>query len=715
MDAEGHSMKSVLGYQEVLREQPNHTLLGMRLPMQLHLLVRPEALNKAIKRREAAGKREGGLRWWLAHRMGEAPVAHDAYLAERSRQNLEALARQSGYLNAQCAMQIDTANQGAKVEYVIELGDAWTVRFVNWEPGESGLDPLLNGFDLSVLEGRVFDVRMLDDVRAEIAAAFRNRGFPTVQASHVAFLADSTAALEPRLIDLKVELLPLDYTADDLPIQHQFARFGSVSWLCLNGDTEGAPCIDPDVADFLIAMDSNMVFNESVLQDTYSRLVALPAISRVEIPGSLRSDATRGTVYDVEVGMDLSKRFGISAELQMIRSDARYGPIASVGLVNNNLSGRGDALEMSVTGGIVSTRPFSYTSDALVPNSGTWSFQLDYSTLGVPPLRLERLRPSNQARTTVSANWMREVRPEYAREAATVAYGFNLIENAARESKLTVTPLEFRYSNISKDAEFEAWLSDQANPILSGRFTDYTSLASKFIWQTNWSARSFNGRGRVGIEWTGIGLSALARPLGLSESASGAYMLGGIPFAHYLRGELDWSAGKQLSYEGSIHARMKLGLAGTGSNMEVLPFDRAFYAGGANGVRGWSVRDLGPGFAQQDVLDAGIVPGVGDVQLEWSLEYRKKLTEAFGVAWFSDAGNVWLSEKSSAAQSPATQFAWESLAWGGGLGFRLDFEFFLLRLDAALRLYDPSQRQGQRWLNPSERRGMVHLGIGHPF
>ena len=147
----------------------------------------------------------------------------------------------------------------------------------------------------------------------------------------------------------------------------------------------------------------------------------------------------------------------------------------------------------------------------------------------------------------------------------------------------------------------------------------------------------------------------------------------------------------------------------------MLPFDRAFFAGGANGVRGWTVRDLGPGFARQDMLDAGYVPGVGDVQFDVGLEFRKELTEVFEAAWFTDAGNVWIHQTSSSSPAEEALFTLRSLAWGAGLGLRLDFEFFLLRLDGALRLYDPSQGESERWIGQASPRGMVHLGIGHPF
>ena len=168
------------------------------------------------------------------------------------------------------------------------------------------------------------------------------------------------------------------------------------------------------------------------------------------------------------VNLELNQRIDLTAEAQMIRSDARYGPIGSIGFRNNNVRGKADVLEFALTGGIISTRPFSYTGDALVPNSGTWSIAGTYSTLGIPPLPLGSLRPSNEARTEFTLNWGREVRPEYAREAATISYGFRYVENPERESKLMVTPLEFRYANITADAQLLSGLRNKQIPFSKG-------------------------------------------------------------------------------------------------------------------------------------------------------------------------------------------------------------------------------------------------------
>lgn len=152
-----------------------------------------------------------------------------------------------------------------------------------------------------------------------------------------------------------------------------------------------------------------------------------------------------------------------------------------------------------------------------------------------------------------------------------------------------------------------------------------------------------------------------------------------------------------------------------GSNFNGIPFDRSFFAGGANGLRGWSARDLGPGFANPDDFNGGFVSGLGDLQGELSVEARKHLTKVFEMAFFTDLGNVWLQNSSADVASEKLTFDLRSLAWGAGVGARLDFEFFIFRVDAALRLYDPVEMEGSRWVSEGPSKGALHLGIGYPF
>ena len=156
------------------------------------------------------------------------------------------------------------------------------------------------------------------------------------------------------------------------------------------------------------------------------------------------------------------------------------------------------------------------------------------------------------------------------------------------------------------------------------------------------------------------------------------------------------------------------GWANAGRNTPSLPLEQAFFSGGANGVRGWRIRAMGPGNTAFNEFDAGIL-GVGDVRVDLQYELRHALNKQWQLAGFTDAGNVWLHGEGN---DPIETWSWKSLSswgWGAGLGIRQDLEFFILRLDAALRLHDPTQPESARWIGTSKLRGALHLGLGLPF
>jgi outer membrane protein assembly factor BamA len=160
-----------------------------------------------------------------------------------------------------------------------------------------------------------------------------------------------------------------------------------------------------------------------------------------------------------------------------------------------------------------------------------------------------------------------------------------------------------------------------------------------------------------------------------------------------------------------------LGIGLPYGNSSVMPFDKSFFGGGANGNRAWLIRTLGPGSYQNP---SGVrIDQIGDIKIEMSAEYRTKIYKYFESAIFVDAGNIWLTENDT--QRPGAVFElnrfYREFAMGGGLGIRLNFNFFILRLDAAHPMHDPSKAQGNRWqFNDLElKRVNFNFAIGYPF
>ncbi|MCX6270794.1 MAG: BamA/TamA family outer membrane protein [Bacteroidetes bacterium] len=165
--------------------------------------------------------------------------------------------------------------------------------------------------------------------------------------------------------------------------------------------------------------------------------------------------------------------------------------------------------------------------------------------------------------------------------------------------------------------------------------------------------------------------------------------------------------------------RAALGLGYPYGNSEALPFDKGFYAGGANGMRGWAIRSLGPG-SFNDASSIYKYDKMGDILLESNLEFRFPIIGWLNGAFFGDAGNIWLLNPSE--QIPGGEFKWDvffrQMALDAGFGFRLDFSFFIFRLDGAIKLRDPALDEPVRWvdlrfMNPTDI--MWNFGIGYPF
>ena len=156
---------------------------------------------------------------------------------------------------------------------------------------------------------------------------------------------------------------------------------------------------------------------------------------------------------------------------------------------------------------------------------------------------------------------------------------------------------------------------------------------------------------------------------------------------------------RMINKKNAFAMRFIFGMAIPYKKGTVIPFERSFFVGGANSMRGWTFRQLGPGGYHYSG-DNGI-ERVGDMKLELNLEYRGPIYRAFKFALFSDMGNVWLLSKYDEMPNADFNFNtfYKQIAVCVGLGLRLDFNFFLIRLDYGIPIYDPSKPVGDYWIN----------------
>ena len=223
---------------------------------------------------------------------------------------------------------------------------------------------------------------------------------------------------------------------------------------------------------------------------------------------------------------------------------------------------------------------------------------------------------------------------------------------------------------------------------------------------------------RVAIETAGAFLYAMSS-IFHQHRDDGVYKIFGIQYAQYLKGEVDYTINHRFTTRNSISFHVGGGVAFPYGNSKMVPFEKRFYAGGANGVRGWSVRTLGPGSYDSHNSVTDFINQCGDISLVLNLEYRNKLFWVFEGAVFIDAGNIWTIR--DYPNQPGGMFRLKSfykeIAASYGIGLRMDFNYFLLRLDMGVKAHNPAQGQ-DRWplLNPSWKRDVAfHFSVGYPF
>ena len=312
-------------------------------------------------------------------------------------------------------------------------------------------------------------------------------------------------------------------------------------------------------------------------------------------------------------------------------------------------------------------------------------------------------------------------RPEYTRNIISTSYGYN--GNYRNKLFYQVYPLQLNIVRLF-DLD-EAFYKTLANdPFLRNAYQDHFDLGSGTTLYYTTSPASIPEEtyhyARLQFDIAGNLLSAFKPMMEKDENGSG--MIWNTPYSQYVRTEATlgktWVWGKNNGH--SIATRLLAGVGYAYGNSTALPFEKHFYGGGANSLRGWQARTVGPGTSPRDTTF--VIPNqTGDMKLEANIEYRFDIVWKLDGAVFLDAGNVWtLKHKDTPENDPAI-FRWnnlaESIAANWGVGVRLNFGFLLLRVDMGMKIHDPARVD--KWVNPGQwlKRDnfALHFGVGYPF
>ena len=341
------------------------------------------------------------------------------------------------------------------------------------------------------------------------------------------------------------------------------------------------------------------------------------------------------------------------------------------------------------------------------------------------PLLSKNFKRKVQASTELAINFNYQQRPEYTRVIAGAAWRYIWSERQATlRHTLNLVDLSYVYLPRSR-ANF---LDSIANPLLRYSYENH------FIMRLGYNFYKTNKRVntplqnrlqpnvytiRAAAETAGNVLYGISKLTAQSHAQNDNYKIFGIRYAQYIKFEADYSLTHNFDTRNSIAFRVGAGVAVPYGNSTVLPFEKRFYAGGANGVRGWGVRTLGPGEFSATNSQSKFIYQCGDIRFDANIEYRAKLFWVIELGLFIDAGNIWTIRDYEDQPGGVFKFNkfYKQIALAYGLGIRLDFNYFLVRLDMGMKAHNPAAGQ-EPWplTHPKFKRDSeFHFSVGYPF
>lgn len=697
-------------------------------------------------------------------RMGEAPVVLDTMLVEQSADELERFLVNKGYIHADVTTRIDTLrHKKAVVTYMLHPNTPYRIRNYQTAISDPVIDSiahippkkrnwLSNMFKPSnedyvslVKEGNPFDRDLLDLERSRVTKLVRREGYYAFNKDHLAYMADS--AFNQNAVDLEMYLKPyrrlkedgsvkeeahrpyyinkVTVVADYDPLKSELENSMSLRDTMKAGDIyvvyANRRFIRPSALARSVYLAPGKQYDESNVEQTYSSFARLRALKNINIRFR-ELEENDSLKLDCSILAAPTKLQGFGVELEGTHSAGDLGFASSVNYQHRNLFRRSETFSFKVRGAYEALGSSKSSIDG-----NYWEFGAETGLMFprfVFPFVSESFKRRMKATTEFKIGYSFQTRPEYQRTILSGGWSYIWQDRLNTQSRHVFKLVDIDYVHLPKiDKAFADSLPESTRQY---NFTDQFVLGIGYTYTFNNYVPQNKNRNthslRVSVEMTGNLLYGFSKVLGAHKNDKGSYSLFGIPYAQFTKVDVDFSKNIALDAKNRVAYRIGVGVGYPYGNMTKLPFERSYFSGGANSVRGWSVRSLGPGSMGLEYARS-FADQVGDIRLDMNLEYRTKLFWKFEMAAYVDAGNIWTFHEDASHPKANFDFSrfYKEIAFSYGLGLRADFNFFVLRFDTGMKAYDPQQRGGKKWAikNPNfnSRTGNFawHFAVGYPF
>ena len=642
--------------------------------------------------------------------MGEAPVIYDTLQAEASCRNLQLAMQNKGYLDGQ--VELYTNNKGKKVDaiYLLHPGQPYHIRSVNYDIQDTCISRLLmNQHQLRV--GMVLNIEMLNDERSRLTKYLQNLGYYRFHKEFISYQIDTLQSIREADVTMVLRRYRTNETTDTLHTRYIIRQVSYAS-----GDPlDSVIHLRQHVLRENTFLDEGDLYSADDLQNTYTHFGRLGAVRYTNI--SFQNPSP--TELDALVQLQTNKPSTISFQPEGTNTAGDLGAAASLTYQNKNLFRGSETFSIQLRGAYEAIKGLEgYSNQDFIEYSV--ESRLSFPRFITPFLRRD-IRRHMIATSEVSLLYDIQNRPEFHRRVLSAGWRYKWKpQNHHDQYQFDVLDLNYVFMPwISKTFKDE-YLDNTSNynAILRYNYEDLFIMNMSFGYSYN------NGKLAVktNVETAGNLLNLGSKVFSAELDGDGHYRLFNIAYAQYVKGDVDFTQQLISHYRDQLVFHIGLGIAYPYGNSSILPFEKRYFSGGANSVRGWSVRSLGPGRYKDRDGQINFITQTGDMKLDMNLEYRTALFWKFGGALFVDAGNVWTIRDYE--QQPGGQFKFtrllKDLAVSYGLGLRLNFDYFILRFDLGMKAINPAYKTDDEEhfpvIHPRLSRDLAfHFAVGLPF
>jgi len=715
----------------ISKQKPNRKLLGL---FKIYLGI----YNLYYQKEEAK----------IKDKLGEPPVIFDSTLLTPSVQLMSRFLNNKSYYDNEVSAKIKLSKKRARIQYQIKKGDAYRISELNYTIEDPTIEQLIekNLIDANVKKGGLFQLDDIQKERLRIERLLRNHGYYNFTREYILFEADTNQLLKTANLNIVVKnleeasqsnlkneqvdtfkaILHPVFSIKDVIVRIDYTLQNIQQFLGDTIEVDQLKFIEYELDRFRkdvlarnIYLRPGNVYNLEAQEHTYSNLSSLGIFSFVSI--QFDYDFSDGNGLVVYINLNPRKQKALTLETEGTNNGGNLGINGTVSLRNNNAFRGAENFNISLNGGLEVQQILTDKNDNLVGDGflpfNTFEFGPEIS-YEIPrfllPINQKRFSPKGNPRTTINASYDYQQRPDYLRYVSKLFLAYSW--NETPQKRHIIQPIDLSYIKLEPSTDFINVLENINNPFLKNSYTDNFILATKYSFIYNSHLQNKKNSHvfmRFNLESAGNAVSLLNESVVQDQNKDGSFNLAGIRYAQYFLTDIDVRYYQQIS-ENQIVYRFSAGVGLPYGNSNAMPFEKSFFAGGANGIRAWRVRELGPGTISDSSVT--LIDQIGNLKIESNLEFRFPITKVIEGAAFADLGNIWNVKQDDIRAE--TEFElnrlWEATAVGLGAGLRLNFTFFLLRFDFATPFKDPSASNPSK-VQPQWRRTNLNLGIGYPF